>query len=128
MNRIFNPPTVGGPFGSYSHGCEVPAGARWLVVAGQVGARPDGTIPPGIDEQCELAIRNVVEVLHGGKMVPADLVKLVVCLMDQKHVPNWRAAREKVLGDLRPPATLLVVAGLARPEFLVEIEAWAAKA
>jgi len=103
------------------------AGARWLVVAGQVGARPDGSIPPGIDEQCELAIRNVVEVVRAGNMAPANLVKLTVCLLDQKHVPNWRAAREKVLGDLRPPATLLVVAALARPEFLVEVEAWAAK-
>jgi enamine deaminase RidA (YjgF/YER057c/UK114 family) len=128
MNRTFNPKTVAGPFGAYSHGCEVPPGARWLVIAGQVGARPDGTFGDGIDEQCELALRNVVEVLRGANMSPADLVKLMICLIDARHVPNWRAARQKVLGDVAPPGTLIVIPALARPEYLVEVEGWAAKA
>ncbi|MEX2649090.1 MAG: RidA family protein [Alphaproteobacteria bacterium] len=127
MNRSFNPPTVGGPFGAYSHGCEVPQGARWLVIAGQVGAKPEGGFAEGIDAQCEWALRNVVEVLRAGNMGPPDLVKLLVCLSDQAYVPNWRAAREKVMGDVKPPATLIVVPALARPEYLVEVEGWAAK-
>ena len=47
MNRHFNPETVHAPAGSYHHGCEVPAGARWLVLAGQVGVKPDGSWAQG---------------------------------------------------------------------------------
>jgi enamine deaminase RidA (YjgF/YER057c/UK114 family) len=54
-------------------------------------------------------------------------VKLLICLTDRAYVPSWRAARAKVLGDYKATATLLVVAGLVAPEYLVEVDAWAAK-
>ena len=42
-------------------------------------------------------------------------------------LPGYRAARMKVMGDVHPPNTYLVVAGLAQPEWLIEIDAFAAK-
>ena len=36
-------------------------------------------------------------------------------------------ARQRVFGDAKPPSTLLIVAGLAAPEFLIEVEAMAAR-
>jgi len=37
MNRKLNPSTIAPPGGRYTHAIEVPPGARWLVVSGQVG-------------------------------------------------------------------------------------------
>jgi enamine deaminase RidA (YjgF/YER057c/UK114 family) len=43
-------------------------------------------------------------------------------------MPDIRAARRKIMGEaVLPAVTLVIVAGLAEPKYLVEIEAWAAK-
>ena len=42
--------------------------------------------------------------------------------------PSFAPARDEVLGtDVKPTSTLVITEGLAAPEILVEIEAWAAK-
>lgn len=47
----------------------------------------------------------------------------------RRHVGEYRAAREKVIGnDVLPTSTLVIVNGLASPDILIEVEAWAAKA
>ncbi len=46
MKKVFNPPSVRRPFGHYNHGLLVPPGASLLVTSGQLGIRPDDTIPP----------------------------------------------------------------------------------
>ena len=51
MFKAMNPEGVCPPFRHYVHSIEVPPNARWLVVAGQVGTLPDGTIPDGIEAQ-----------------------------------------------------------------------------
>jgi enamine deaminase RidA (YjgF/YER057c/UK114 family) len=127
MNRMFNPPSIATPVGAYTHGVEVPPGARWLTIAGQVGVKPDGALGKTIDEQCEWTLHNLLAVLREGNMAAPDIVKLFVCLVDRAHLQNWRAARTKVLGDVKPASTLVFVAGLYAPECLVEADAWAAK-
>ena len=126
-NKIWNPDTVAGPFGTYSLCCDVPAGARLLSVAGQVGVMPDGTLADGVEAQSEWALRNIVAILAANDMQPTNIIKLGIFLLDPAHVPVYRGARQKVLGDIQPPGTLLVVAGLANPNWLVELEAYAAK-
>ena len=42
-------------------------------------------------------------------------------------MPAFVAIRDRVMGVHKPGATLIVVAGLARPELKIEIEAVAAK-
>ncbi|HJM51024.1 MAG TPA: RidA family protein [Alphaproteobacteria bacterium] len=127
MNRIYNPEGVHTPVGNYHHGCEVPAGARWLMLAGQVGVKPDGTWAEGAAAQAEQACRNIVAILAEADMGPEDIVKLVTYPVGAEHIPAVRAARDEVLG-VAPPATLIVVPALAVPEALIEIEAIAAKA
>lgn len=128
MKTVHNPASVHGPVGAYSHGIGTPAGARWLHVSGQLGTAPDGTLPAGIAAQSENAWRNVVEVLRDGGMDVADIVKVTVFVTDARLIPGAREGRAKVLGDAKPASTLLVVAGLAAPEYLIEVEAVAAKA
>lgn len=128
MNRVANPETVHAPLGKYSHTVSVPGTSEWLVISGQVGRDRDGNTPAGVLEQCELAFRNVLACLEANGMAKTDIVKFTVFLTDARFVGDYRAARSKVIGDdVLPASTLLIVAGLAAPEFLVEIEALAAK-
>ena len=130
MNKFLNPETIAAPIvPTYTHSVEVPANARWLVISGQLGIDPQGKILEGVGKQAAQAFRNIVACLEANGMDKSDLVKLNIYLTDSRFIPDWRAAREEVLGDdTVPAATLVIVDGLASPDFLVEIEAWAAKA
>ena len=127
MARFFNPPDVAAPASRYSHGAEHGASARRLVISGQVGIRPDGTIPEGLDEQVELCFDHLERVLAGAGMGPADILKITVFCTQAGSVLTIRAARERRLGAHAPASTYLEVAGLADPRFLVEIEAEAVR-
>ena len=128
MAKIHTPTTVAPPFGAYSHGIEVPPNARWLYVSGQVGVQPDGRMADGIDAQIEWAYRNLLAVLEAAGMGPEDIVRLNQYLVRAADVAAIRTGRVKVLGDGKPASTLVVAAALASPDWLVEVEAVAAKA
>lgn len=128
MNRTLNPKSVHRPVGVYSHTVSVPSDARWVAVAGQVGLSARGVLAKDIRRQAEQAFRNVLACLRENGMRKQDLVKLTVFLTDSRFIAEYRAARARVLGDaVRPASTLLIVAGLASPDMLIEVEAWAAK-
>jgi enamine deaminase RidA (YjgF/YER057c/UK114 family) len=126
MNRISNPPSVAPPIGAYSHAIEVPPGSRLLYISGQVGIAPDGSLAEGVEAQTEQACRNIVAILEANGMTTADLVKLNHYVIDEGQLGAFRAARARVLGEVRPASTLAVVKALAAPQYLVEIEAIAA--
>jgi enamine deaminase RidA (YjgF/YER057c/UK114 family) len=129
MLKRLNPATVHAPAGKYSHGVEVPPGARLLYVSGQVGAKPDGSTAPSDAAQCEQAWANLMNVLAAAGMGAADIVKLNAYVTRTDLIPVYRTARDKALGDAVPPAsTLVVAAALANPAWVVEIECVAARA
>ncbi len=124
-----NPKGVRPPLGAYSHTVKVPAGAEWLLISGQVGIDPRGHLAAGVRKQAEQAFRNVLACLRAHGMAKRHLVKFTIFLTDGRFIEDYRAARHKIIGDADlPTSTLLIVEGLARPDMLVEIEAWAAKA
>ena len=120
------PKSVAPPFSPYSHGVEAPAAARWLHVSGQVGVTPEGKVLDGSEAQIEQAWRNVLSVLEAAGMGPRDLVKVTTYLINRADLATARAVRDRMLSGAAPASTLLFVAGLASPEWLVEIEAVAA--
>jgi len=128
MNKSFNPSSIAAPQGVYSHGIVVPPGSRLLYIAGQIGVRPDRSIGPTIQEQAETVWQNLSAVLAESGMVITDIVKLTTFLTRQENYALFAPVRAKYLGAHRPASTLVVVQSLARPEFLVEVEAVAAKA
>ena len=129
MNTFINPKGVPEPLGAYTQAIHVPANAEWLLISGQVGVDAKGKLRVGIDKQAEQVFRNILAALKGAGMDKQDLVKFTVYLTDARHVANYRAAREKIIGnDALPTSTLLIVEGLASPDMCIEIEAWAAKA
>jgi enamine deaminase RidA (YjgF/YER057c/UK114 family) len=126
--KIHNPATIADPIGTYSHGVEVPPNARWLYIAGQVGMRKDGAVPPTVEAQTEVAWQNIVAILAAAGMKVTDVVKITQFLVNLEDFPKYAATRAKFLAGHRPASTGLVIRSLVRPEWLVEVEAVAAKA
>jgi len=127
-NRILTPQGVHAPIGSYSHAIEVPPNARWLYISGQVGIGPDGKVGQSIEQQAELVWQNLLAILESAGMGIEDLVKVNTYLTRTQDIQGSRNARTKVLGSFKPASTLVVITALAAPEYLIEIEAHAAKA
>ena len=123
-----NPNTIAAAFSSYSLAVEASAQARWLHVSGQVGVAPDGALALSAEAQMETAFRNVLAILNSAGMGPHDLVKVTVFLTRAEDVGRYRQVRDRMLAGATPASTLLVVAALADPGWLVEIEALAAAA
>ena len=126
MNKTYIPDTVAKPTG-YSHGAELGANARVLYIAGQVGAAPDGAIAKDIRSQAEQAWKNLQNVLAAAGMEVKDLVKVNHYLTRKEDIATYREVRAKFLGSHAPASTLLVISALANEQFLVEVEAVAAK-
>ena len=72
--------------------------------------------------------KNIEQVLKADGMGYKDIVKITTFLTDSRFVVPNRAARDQFISAPYPASTLLVVAGLADPAMLVEIEVLAAKA
>jgi enamine deaminase RidA (YjgF/YER057c/UK114 family) len=120
-----NPPTVRAPTG-YTHGMLLQGVERRLVISGQVGVAPDGSVPNTGEGQIAQAFANLRAVLEANGMGITNLVKTTVFLTDRSLLAAFRAARDAVYSGHAPCSTLLFVAGLADPRFMVEIEAEAA--
>ncbi|HZS81551.1 MAG TPA: RidA family protein [Stellaceae bacterium] len=128
MNRTRNAAAVAAPSGRYSHAVEVPPNARWLYISGQIGTAPDGSVPTGIVAQTENCWRNIKAILADAGMDVGDIVKVTIFLTREEDIAAYREARDRIIGEARPASTLVVVSRLVRPEWLVEVEAVAAKA
>jgi enamine deaminase RidA (YjgF/YER057c/UK114 family) len=114
--------------GSYSDAVEVPPNARWLFTAGTPGLALDGSLPKDITGQAEIAWTHILSMLERADMTVRDLVKVTHYLVRAEDIPAYVKVRSRFLGDARPASMLLVVPELVRPEFLLEIEACAARA
>ena len=128
MPKTFNPPGVAPPASRYSHGVDVGSGSRWLYISGQVGTAPDGSVRQGLKAQMEQVFANIGKVLETAGMTKRDVVKLTVFVTQPspEALAVYRTLRDQWLEGHAAAATYLVVAGLAHPDFLVEIEAIAA--
>ena len=119
------------PFSPYSQGVEIPSGARTIYVAGQVGVKPDGSVPEDMEEQTVQAFLNIQSVLREKGMDLIDLVETRTYMISKDHLPGYRAGRKRVFGTgdeaQKPAAALVYVAGLAQPDWKIEICAVAAK-
>lgn len=128
MHKTRNPATAVAPFGNYAQAVEAAPGLRWLYISGQVGVTPDGTTQDSFEGQTRAALQNLQAILADAGMGFEDVLKLGIFVTTLEHVADYRRLRDEFFGDLRVASTLLVVAGLARPEWQIEIEAVAAKA
>lgn len=122
-----NPEGVPPPVGVYSHVAIVPGGSELIVCAGQIGNAADGSCPSDALAQTANALRNVSGLLHGLGLTHRNVIKINIWMTERVDRDGWRALWHEFHKGEPPPTTLALVAGLARPEFKVEIECWAAR-
>lgn len=122
-----NPPSAITPAGKYSHLSIVDHTTAVATFAGQIGSTSTGTVPESAAEQTRqvfTAIRALLDSQHAG---PADLVKLTTYIVGRDNLLDFNAVRDEIYADWFPrgefpPNSVLIVAGLASPLLLVEIE------
>ncbi len=131
VTKFIKPEGIAPPASNYSHGAVVTgsgdSGAgRRLVIAGQVGLNPDGSVAGGIPgdmaAQMERCWENIFAILESENMKKEDLIKITVYVTRDDATGLYREIRDRLLEGHAPAATYVVVAGLASPDFLVEIE------
>lgn len=115
---IYDPPI-------YSQGVKVTGGETTLFIAGQVAYTAEGgTAHPGdFKAQARAALQALKAQVEAGGGTIANIVKVNTYLTDIRHRADYGAVREPFFGRKLPASTLVAVAGLAHPDFLIEIEA-----
>jgi len=121
--ELLNPPGVHPPQAHYSH---VARAGQTLFISGQLGIDPSGAVVGTSDAraQARQCYANLAAILahHGGSL--RHLLKTTTYITHWAYRPLVAAARDEVFPAPPYPAnTLVVVQGLAEPNFLVEIEA-----
>ncbi|MEV7193550.1 RidA family protein [Streptomyces sp. NPDC093510] len=114
------------PATAYTH--VVMGTGRFVAVSGQLALDEDGELVGEGDAaaQARQVFENLRRCLASAGATFDDVVKLTYFVTDMAHMPAVRAARDAFLDPSRLPAASAVqVVSLVRPEFLMEIEAFA---
>jgi enamine deaminase RidA (YjgF/YER057c/UK114 family) len=106
--------------------CQAVIAGNTVYVRGQIGQDLDTSESVGIGDveaQTEQAMANIATLLEEAGARMEHLVKLTIYLVD----PRYRETVYRTIGrwtrGVHPISTGLVVSGLARPEWLVEVDA-----
>ncbi|MFG2550128.1 RidA family protein [Streptomyces sp. NPDC048581] len=125
LTRIPAPDGVA-PAAQYTH--VVLGTGRFVAVSGQLALDEEGRLVGAGDPaaQARQVFENLRRCLAAAGATFDEVVKLTYFVTDMAHLPAVRAARaEHIPDDRLPAASAVQVAGLVRPEFLMEVEAFA---
>jgi enamine deaminase RidA (YjgF/YER057c/UK114 family) len=102
----------------------VTEGGRTVWLAGQVGAADASgrSLAGDFDGQVREIFARLGATLGEAGGRRADLVTMTVFITDARYGDRFTELRKEIFGDNFPASALITVAGLARPEFLVEVQ------
>ena len=127
MNELVNPDSVGAPAAAYSLAVSSTAGSRMLHTSGIVATQADGSIASTVGEQAAAVWRSLAGICEAAGFSLDDVVSYTTYVIVGQDLGAVMAARDAAFAGHKPASTLIVVPQLARPEWLVEIAAIAAK-
>lgn len=122
--RRLNPPTLSAPTG-YTHVVEA-SGGRTLYISGQVAMDSTGRLVGAGDfrAQVEQVFANLQRALAAAGATFDQVVKINTYVTDASQIAVLREVRSRFMrAEALPASTFVQVVALARPEWLVEIEA-----
>ena len=108
--------------------CQAVVAGNTIYLRGQIGQNLDTSESVGIGDveaQAEQAMANIDQLLREAGSGLADIVKIVVYLVDARYREPVYRVMGRWLKGVHPVSTGVVVSALARPEWLVEIDATA---
>ena len=93
-----------------------------LYLSGQIGDRPDGTLPEGIEAQARQAMDNIGAVLKGQGLGFGDVVKCLVMIDDIRQWADFNKVYVTYFPDGKFPARSAFGADGLAHNALVEVE------
>jgi enamine deaminase RidA (YjgF/YER057c/UK114 family) len=115
---------------AFTQAVVVEAPAKTIYIGGQNAVGPQGeVVGETLAEQTRQALRNVQTALAAAGASLRDVVRWTVAVVEGQPIRDGLAAFREVWGENAgdPPAiSVLIVSGLAAPQFLIEIDAIAA--
>ncbi|MDA0798901.1 MAG: RidA family protein [Chloroflexi bacterium] len=95
-----------------------------VFVSGQTGTGDNGLVSGAVREQTQQTFKNLETVLNAAGATMADVVKITCFLVRENDYKGYAEERLRAFSpDSQPASSTLIVKALAKPEFLVEIEA-----
>jgi enamine deaminase RidA (YjgF/YER057c/UK114 family) len=94
-----------------------------VLVSGTAPVWPDGSCDPDPATQTRRCLEIVLAAMAEAGAGPGDVVRTRMFLTDPADVGAISGVHGEVFGDVRPAATMVVVAALIDPRWKVEIEA-----
>lgn len=125
--REVQPRELAPPVAHFAHAIETSEATRWLHTSGVVPTRNDGTVPDTLAAQAEQVWSNLAAMLSDAWMAPDDVVSVTTYVVPGQDLAVVMAARDAFLGEHRAASTLVIVAELAQPAWLMEIALVAAR-
>lgn len=123
--EAINPEAIDPPQ-TYSH-VMVATGTRMVFVAGQVAEAPEGNLvgPGDMTAQAHQVFANIGHALAAAGARPDQVAKLTIFVAGyrREHLAQIEEGRVALFGDHKPTDTLVGVATLSRPEYLLEVDA-----
>jgi reactive intermediate/imine deaminase len=118
-----NPASLSKPNG-YTHVVET-SGGRTVYVSGQVALDKTGALVGAGDlkAQTRQVFENLKAALADSGGTLNDVVKITIFMTDLSQIQDFREIRNGYFPRELPASTLVQVVRLARPDFLIEIEA-----
>ena len=80
------------------------------------------TMPEDVTSQARNCFKTIETALREGGFAMHDIVRATYYITDLSDADAFFAVCGEVFGEIRPATTLLVVAGLYKPEMKIEIE------
>lgn len=98
-----------------------------VFVSGQVSTDSKGELVGAGDAgaQTEQCFKNVEAALTAAGAGWDDVAKITCFLVNAADYPAYAAARQRLFPQNGPASSTVIVSALVRPEYLVEIEAYA---
>ena len=123
MKNIIQPKNLQDPRPRYSQAILV-EGGKLLFIAGQTASNKDGNVVGvgDIEAQAKQVFENIKTIVEEAGGTLDDIVKTTVYITDSKYREGQRKVRSQYLTKDPPTSTLIVGKGLAREEFLIEVE------
>jgi reactive intermediate/imine deaminase len=118
-----NPPALSAPTG-YTHIVEVTGPNKTIYISGQIAFDKDGKLVGAGDmqAQAEQVFKNLEAALTAAGAKFSDVVKMNSYITDMSRIQAVRDVRARYFKDSLPASTFVQVAGLVRPDLLLEIE------
>jgi len=122
MAKVIQPKSLSDPRPRYSQGILV-EGGKLLFVAGQTASDKDGNVvgKGDIEAQTRQVFKNLTAVLEEAGSTLDNLVMTTTYITDRKYREGYNRVRMGQYKGNAPTSTLVIVTGLANPDYLIEI-------